>query len=176
MQIHTKVPRYPRRHAEVSTCHSITDCNGVVNKESGGGSFSFGRFFPLPRSPHPIPFTFSASCNTDLHSSSLYTRRFQLSPSIVIHLLHLPLPTLSSLSSSLAMSLSPLLTCHLCHLLFPFFTLLLRSKEKSINSPGEIVTRNMEYWVRATLIANSRRRHWEWDAAWDDNFASCYTR
>lgn len=116
------------RRIDVSTCLPITDCNGIVDRE-GGRSFSFGRpsYFSFPHM-----FASFASCNIVPHSS-FYTHRSTIPFFIFLYRYQshcLPLP------------------------LFLFLfrqSMVLRPKGKSINSPGEIVTRNMEYWVRAKL-------------------------
>lgn len=124
------------RRIDVSTCLPITDCNGTVDRE-GGRSFSFGRpsYFSLPHM-----FASFASCNIVRHSSFLLSS-FHFLRHLLLHL-------------SLSVHQS---RC----LLLPLFlfrqSMVLRPKGKSINSPGEIVTRNMEYWVRAKLPSSPLR-------------------
>lgn len=142
-RIHITAHRRPHERADVSTCLPITDCSGIVDRE-GGRSFSFGRpsCFSYPR-----VFASFASCNTVSHSSSLHSSfplpRHLPRPFVFLHSVPTRLfvdPTGRRLSFSLLLH-SPVL----------------RPKGKSINSPGKIVTRNMEYWVRAKLPSSPSR-------------------
>lgn len=145
--VHTHA--YPRdgaptstRRADVSTCLSITDCSGIVDRE-GGRSFSFGA----------LPTSLSRVCSPPLQAATsfpillFYTHRFH-SPRHLLLRLSLP-------------ATNPTVRCRLSFTLFLFrYSLVLEPKGKSINSLGEIVTRNMEYWVWAKLPSSPpRRRH-----------------
>lgn len=67
-----------RTRADVSTCLSITDCSGVVDRE-GGRSFSFGRLSFPPPSHAAIRTSPSLQAATPIPILLLYTRRFQFS-------------------------------------------------------------------------------------------------
>lgn len=141
--IHITAHRRPHRRTDVSTCLSITDCSGRIVDREGGRSFSFGRpsYFSFPRT-----FASFASCNIVPHSSFLHSSfplpRHPLSP-----------------SSSFSTGINPTACCRLFFYLFLLCrSLVLGPKGKSINSPGEIVTRNIENIgilsaSKATLVA-----------------------
>lgn len=86
-----------RTRADVSTCLSITDCSGVVDRE-GGRSFSFGRLSFPPPSHAAIRTSPSLQAATPIPILLLYTRRFQFSLS--------PLPFSSFFSQTVLLRLS----------------------------------------------------------------------
>lgn len=143
---HDAAHRRPHGQADVSTCLPITDCSGIVDRE-GGRSFSFGRssYFSLPRM-----FASFASCNTASLILLFHIHRF--------HSSYYP----SFSSSSFSTGTNPTVHRRSSSSLFLVrHSPLLRPKGNSINLPREIVTRNMEYWVRAKLPLSPGRRRRE---------------